>query len=78
MADRLIRMDYERGKVVVMRTTIDENGCPVEQQIELDLPKQPTVKGLVRKVKRGEDGRMYETEEIIETPVHPGIKKEEE
>ena len=60
MADRLIRMDYERGKVVVMRTTIDENGCQIERQIELDLPKPPTVEGLVRKVKRGDDGKMYE------------------
>lgn len=77
MADRLIKMDYERGKVIVMRTSTDSNGNPIEQQIELDLPETPVTKGLIRKVKHGEDGRLYETEEVIETPVLTKNEKEE-
>lgn len=77
MADRLIKMDYERGKVVVMRTTIDSNGNSIEQQVELDLPETPVAKGLIRKVKHGDDGRLYETEEVIETPVLTNNEKEE-
>ncbi len=69
MADKLIKMDYEQGKVIVMRTTIDSNGNPIEQQVELDLPETPTTKGIIRKVKHGDDGRLYETEEVIETPM---------
>ena len=75
MADRLIKMDYERGKVIVMRTSIDANGNPIEHQMELDLPETPMAKGLIRKVKHGDDGRLYETEEVIETPI---LKKSEE
>lgn len=78
MADRLIKMDYERRKVIVMRTTIDSNGNPIEQLVELDLPDTPKAKGLIRKVKRGEDGRLYETEEVIETPILKNNDKEEE
>lgn len=69
MADRLIKMDYQRGKAIVLRTVLDANGKPVEQQVELDLPEPPMAKGIIRKVKRGEDGRFYETEEVIETPM---------
>lgn len=75
MADRLIKMDYERGKVIVMRSSIDSNGNPIEHQVELDLPEIPLAKGLIRKVKHGDDGRLYETEEVIETPI---LKKSEE
>ena len=75
MADRLIKMDYERGKVIVMRSSIDSNGNPIEHQVELDLPETPMAKGLIRKVKHGDDGRLYETEEVIETPI---FKKSEE
>lgn len=78
MADRLIKMDYERGKVIVMRTTVDSDGNSTEQQIELDLPEPPKAKGLLRKVKRGEDGRLYETEEVIETPILNENEQEEE
>lgn len=69
MTDRLIRMDYERGKVIVMRTSTDANGNPIEQQVELDLPKTPTANGLIRKVKHGDDGKLYETEEVIDIPI---------
>ena len=72
MADQLIKMDHERGRVIVMRTSIDSDGNPVEHQVELDLPKTPVAIGLIRKVKRGDDGRFYETEEMIETPVLKG------
>ena len=77
MADRLIKMDYERGKAIVIRTTVDSNGKTVEQQLELDLPKTPTVKGLIRKIQHGSDGRFYETEEVIETPILDDNKEEE-
>ena len=77
MADRLIKMDYERGKVIVMRTSIDSDGNPFEQQVELDLPETPVAKGLLRKVKQGDDGRFYETEEVIETPILKESEKEE-
>lgn len=69
MADRLIKMDCERDKVLVMRTSIDSDGNSVEHQVELDLPKTPVAKGLIRKVKHGNDGRFYEIEEVIETPI---------
>ena len=78
MADRLIKMDYERGKVIVMRTTIGSDGKSVEQQIELDLPETPKTTGLLRKVKHGEDGRLYETEEVIEIPILNENEQEEE
>lgn len=69
MSDRLIKMDYARGKVIVMRTSIDADGNPIEQQVELDLPETPTVKGMIRKVKHGDDGKLYETEEVIDIPM---------
>lgn len=77
MADRLIKMDYKRGKAIVMRTTINSNGQLIEQQVEVDLPETPKTKGMIRKVKYGEDGRLYETEEIIETPILKVNEKEE-
>lgn len=77
MADRLIKMDYERGKVIVMRTFVDSNGNPVEFPVELDLPETPKTKGLIRKVKHGDDGRLYETEEVIEIPKLEKNEKEE-
>ena len=69
MDERLIKMDYERGKAIVMQTSIDSNGNPVKHQVELDLPETPTIKGQIRKVKHGDDGRLYEIEEAIETPI---------
>ncbi len=69
MADRLVRMDYDRGKVIVMRTFVLEDGTEEEREIELDLPSRPVEEGLLRRVKIGEDGRTYETEEKILIPV---------
>jgi hypothetical protein len=77
MGERLIKMDYERGKVIVMRTSIDSEGNPVEHQVELDLPETPVAKGLIRKVKHGDDGSLYETEEVIETPILKENEQEE-
>ena len=77
MADQLIKMDHARGKVVVMRTTIDSNGNSIEQQVELELPETKVANGLIRKVKNSEDGQLYETEEVIETPVLTNNEKEE-
>lgn len=79
MSDRLIEMDYERKKVIVMRTFTDEDGNTYEKEVELDLPQPPMAEGKIRKYKRGEDGLMYEVEEIIRTPlVSGGSEKEEE
>ena len=77
MVDKLVKMDYEHGKIVVMRTSIAQDGSPFEQQVELDLPDSRLDKELLRKVKHGDDGKLYETEEVIETPILKGNKKEE-
>ena len=75
MADKLVKMDYERGKVIVLRTFTNEDGTSYEKEIELDLPQTPMEQGTIRRVKRGADGRMYETEE----PLHyPGEGQNEE
>ena len=76
MADRLIRTDFKRKKMIMLRTTVDENGNTVEKEIEMDLPMPPTVKGEIRKLKRDENGRFYETVEVVETPVFPWDRKE--
>ena len=76
MNEHLIKMDYERGKAIVMQTSVDSDGNPVEHQVELDLPKTPVSKGLIRKVKHGDDGKLYEIEEVIETPILNGNEKE--
>lgn len=69
MSDKLIKMDYERGKVVLMRTFIKEDGSSHEKIIEMDLPQSPMSEGMLRKVKRGPDGKMYETEETVRFPM---------
>lgn len=69
MPDKLVKMDYERGKVIVMRTFSGEDGSTYEKKIELDLPQPPMSEGILRKVKRGADGKMYETEEIVRFPM---------
>lgn len=77
MSDRLIKMDYERNKVIVMRTFTNPDGTSYEKQIEMDLPKTQEVEGKLKKINIKDDGTMYETEEIIKLPVI-NIKKEEE
>ncbi len=77
MSDRLIKMDYDRNKVIVMRTFTNPDGTSYEKQIEMDLPKTQEVEGKLKKINIKDDGTMYETEEIIKLPVI-NIKKEEE
>ena len=67
--DRLVRMDYERGKAVFARTIVGEDGEEYETEIERDLPPFETTKGMIRKVKYDDEGKTYETEEEIEIPV---------
>lgn len=69
MADKLLKMDYERGKAIVLRTTVGEDGRLFEEQIEINLPKLPMGEGTIRKIKRDEEGRMYEVEEKIQVPI---------
>lgn len=77
MSDRLIKMDYDRNKVIVMRTFTNPDGTSYEKQIEIDLPKTQEVEGKLNKINIKDDGTMYETEETIKLPVI-NIKKEEE
>lgn len=77
MPDRLIKMDYDKNKVIVMRAFTNPDGTPYEKQIEMDLPKTQGVEGKLKKINIKDDGTMYETEEIIKLPVI-NIKKEEE
>lgn len=77
MSDRLIKMDYDRNKVIVMRTFTNPDGPSYEKQIEMNLPKTQEVEGKLKKINIKDDGTMYETEEIIKLPVI-NIKKEEE
>jgi hypothetical protein len=69
MSDKLIRVDRERGKAVVLRTFTNSDGSTCEKEIEIDVPKMPTKEGVIRKVKRGADGKMYDVEEIIKIPI---------
>lgn len=78
MSDRLIKMDYERGKAIVMRTIIGENGIPIEKMIEMDIPQPAMSEGIIRKIKRGDDGTMYEVEEKIQFPIVSNQDKKEE
>lgn len=78
MSDKLIKMDYERGKVILMRTFTGEDGSTYEKMIEMDLPQPPMSEGKLRKVKRGADGRMYETEEIVRFPMPQNRNLKEE
>lgn len=77
MPDRLIKMDYDRNKVIVMRAFTNPDGTSYEKQIEMDLPKTQGVEGKLKKINIKDDGTMYETEEIIKLPVI-NIKKEKE
>lgn len=69
MSDRLIKMDYDRNKVIFMRTFTNPDGTSYEKQIEMDLPKIQEVEGKLKKINIKDDGTMYETEEIIKIPV---------
>lgn len=77
MSDRLIKMDYDRNKVIVVRAFTNPDGTSYEKQIEMDLPKTQGVEGKLKKINIKDDGMMYETEETIKLPVI-NIKKEEE
>lgn len=77
MSDRLIKMDYDRNKVIVMRTFTNPDGTSYEKQIEMNLPKTQEVEGKLNKINIKDDDMMYETEETIKLPVI-NIKKEEE
>ena len=59
MKEKLLRIDRERGKAIVLQTTVDENGIETMKMVE----------GTIKKVKMGEDGRTIETEQKIYTPV---------
>jgi hypothetical protein len=78
MSDRLIKMDYDRNKVIVMRTFTNPDGTSYEKQIEMDLPKTQEVEGKLKKINIKDDGTMYETEEIIKLPVINKKNEEEE
>ncbi len=78
MADKLIRVDYERGKAIVMRTITNDDGTNCVTEVEIDLPQAPMSEGKIRKVKRDADGRMYETEEIIRFPLMTQTDNKEE
>ncbi len=69
MSDKLVRVDRERGKAVVIRTFTNSDGSTYEKEIEIDIPQMPIAEGIIRKVKRGSDGKMYETEEVVKFPV---------
>ena len=75
MSDRLIKMDYGRNKVIVMRAFTNPDGTSYEKQIEMNLPKTQEVEGKLNKINIKDDGTMYETEETIKLPVI-NIKKE--
>lgn len=77
MSDRLIKMDYDRNKVIVVRAFTNPDGTSYEKQIEMDLPKTQGVEGKLKKINIKDDGMMYETEETIKLPAI-NIKKEEE
>lgn len=76
MADKLIRVDYEKNKAVFLRTIQQEDGSCVEKEIEVDLPQQTFSEGVLRKVKRGSDGKMYEVEEVVKFPSNDIPKNE--
>lgn len=69
MSDKLIRIDYEKNKAVFSRTIQQEDGSCIEKEIEVDLPNQTLSEGVLRKVKRGSDGKMYEVEEKVYFPI---------
>jgi len=69
MEDKLIKMDYERGKAIFLREITDSNGEVRTMEIEVDIPNIPTTEGIIRKVKKDKYGRIYETEQVIHTPV---------
>ena len=72
MSDKLIRIDYEKRKAIFSRTIQQKDGSFTEKEIEVALPQQTVSEGVLRKVKRGADGKMYETEEIIKFPLEGG------
>lgn len=76
MSDRLIKMDYDRNKVIVMRAFTNPDGTSYEKQIEMNFPKTQEVEGKLNKINIKDDDTMYETEETIKLPVI-NIKKEE-
>ena len=69
MKEQLLRIDRERGKAIVLQTTVDENGIETSREVEMELPPMKMVEGTIKKVKMGEDGRTIETEQKIYTPV---------
>lgn len=77
MEEKIIKADFEQGKVLVLRRSVGPDGQEVEELIEKDLPLPPMKKGIIRVMKRGEDGRMYEEERVIESPVFEKNREEE-
>ena len=61
MSDRLIKMDYERNKVIVMRTFTNPDGTSYEKQIEMDLPKTQEVEGKLKKINIKDDDKTFIT-----------------
>lgn len=75
MSDKLIRIDYEKNTAIFSRTIQQEDGAYIEKEIEVDLPKQTLSEGILRKVKRSSDGKMYEVEEKVHFPIAEKDKK---
>lgn len=69
MSDKLIRVDHEKSKAIFLRTIQQDDGSYTEEEIEVDLPNQTFSEGILRKVKRDAEGKMYETEEVVQFPI---------
>ena len=68
MDDKIISIDCEKNKMVVLKQIEKEDGTICEEEVEVDIPAPPLVQSLIRRVKFDDNGRMYETEEVIEVP----------
>ena len=69
MNDKILRIDPQRNKMVVLVQKEKTDGSIVEEEMEIDIPAPATTEGMIRKIKYDEEGKMYETEEKISIPV---------
>ena len=50
MKEKLLRIDRERGKAIVLQTTVDENGIETSREVEMELPPMKMVEGTIKKI----------------------------
>lgn len=69
MAERLLKADFERGKAVILRDVVNDDGTVTQREIEIDIPVPKTEEVTLRKYIIDDDGHRREEIKQISLPV---------